>query len=207
MAIFTAEIESRWTADETFSYLADFSNAEQWDPGVLQAERLDNQPERLDNQHERLDNQPGRPDNYPPVQVGSQFRLLVPFLGGKLAMIYRVTSISCEHSIEDLTVTFAARHPLLLAHDRITVRSHEPVSLDSTVSYQAEVSLRGPLKLLDPLLSKGFQQVGQRAADGLAQLLSTDPPDYADPADDIELLDDLEFQNRTDLSDRRIDAS
>ena len=70
MAVFEATIGSAWTADDTFGYLAVFSNAEQWDPGVLEGEQLD----------------PG------PVRIGSRFRLVVPFLGRKIALVYRVTS-------------------------------------------------------------------------------------------------------------------
>ena len=101
---------------------------------------------------------------------------MVPFLGRRLALVYQVTAISREHTVDHREVTFTARHPLLLARDRITVTSNEPVSLDSVVTYQAEVSLRGPLRFLDPLLSRGFATVGQRAANGLAEVLQTELP-------------------------------
>ncbi len=42
----------------------------------------------------------------------------------------------------------------------------------STVSYQAEVRLRGPLRVLDPLLRPRFSAVAERAAAGLAHALS-----------------------------------
>jgi hypothetical protein len=40
---------------------------------------------------------------------------------------------------------------------------------------EAEIRLRGPLHLLDPLLRPGFRAVADRAAAGLAQALSRDP--------------------------------
>ena|ERR1700722_5876117 len=171
MADFVATISSRWTAEETFSYLADFSNAERWDPGVLTAERLAGPQD----DHQASARVNGHDDG--PVRVGSRFRLLVPFFGRRLALVYRVTAISRRHSVEHQDVTFTARHPLLLARDRMTVRSNEPVSLDSVVTYQAEVSLRGPLRFLDPLLSRGFAGLGQRAANGLAEILQTELPE------------------------------
>ena len=51
----------------------------------------------------------------------------------------------------------------------------------STVSYDAEVRLRGPLKLLDPLLRPGFRVVAERAAAGLARALSRRPPGRSAP--------------------------
>ena len=59
MARYHATVESRQSATDTFGYLATFSNAAEWDPGVLAGEQLD----------------PG------PVGAGSRFRLVVPFLG------------------------------------------------------------------------------------------------------------------------------
>jgi hypothetical protein len=146
MAVFGATIGSDWTADDTFSYLAVFSNAEQWDPGVLQAEPLD----------------PG------PVRVGSRFRLVVPFLGRKIPLVYQVT----EFSAGDRRVVLDAASRLLRARDRIAVRPGS-ARAGATVSYQAEVTLDGPLRVLEPVLSRGFRAVGERAAAGLASALTT----------------------------------
>ncbi len=60
MAHYNATIDSRRSARDTLDYLADFSNAAEWDPGTLTAEQLD----------------PG------PVRAGTRFRLIVPFLAG-----------------------------------------------------------------------------------------------------------------------------
>jgi hypothetical protein len=205
MANFAATIGSLWTDKETFSYLADFSNAQQWDPGVISAERLADaqageEASRLAGQEtgRQADHRASAPvngDAAGPVQVGSRFRLLVPFLGRRLALVYRVTALSCEHSVDYRDVTFVARHPLLLARDRITVSTNEPVSLDSVVTYQAEVSLRGPLRLLDPLLSRGFRSVGQRAANGLAKVLQTEPPASAESHPSPEKLESPALQS------------
>ncbi len=60
MARYHTAVESRRPVTETFGYLATFSNAADWDPGVLAGQQLD----------------PG------PAGAGSRFRLVVPFLGG-----------------------------------------------------------------------------------------------------------------------------
>ena len=148
MATYEDTIQSSWTADETFGYLAEFSNAEQWDPGVLEGSQLD----------------PG------PVRAGTRFRIVVPFGGRWLALIYHVTS----YSPTDRQVVLEARSRLLRAVDTITVTppAAGPSAEGSAVRYRAEVTLRGPFGLADPLLARGFRTVGDRAAKGLAGALS-----------------------------------
>ena len=145
MVRYQATVPSHRPAAETFTYLATFSNTAEWDPGVLAGEQLD----------------PG------PVRPGTRFRLVVPFLGRRMPLTYHVTSYQPGHE-----VVLAATSGLLHATDTIVVTS---VAGGSAVSYEAEVRLRGPLRLLDPLLRPGFRAVADRAAAGLAQALSRDP--------------------------------
>ena len=65
-------------------------------------------------------------------------------------------------------VVVEARHPLLTSYDIISV---EAAGTGSTVTYDAQVSLRGPLGVFDGLLARSFQQIGDRAAAGLAEHL------------------------------------
>jgi len=146
MARYHATVESRSPAAETFGYLAAFSNAAEWDPGVLAGEQLD----------------PG------PVRVGSRFRLMVPFLGVRMSLTYEVIRF-----VPDQEVLLQAANALLRSTDRIVVTG---AADGSTVSYDAEVQLRGPLRVLDPLLRPGFRVVADQAAGGLADALSRRPP-------------------------------
>jgi hypothetical protein len=141
MAHYHAMIGSRLGPAETFEYLATFSNAAQWDPGVLAGEQLD----------------PG------PVRLGTRFRLVVPFFGRRLPLTYVVTRYSPEGMI-----ALEAVSRLLRLVDWIEVAGQGD---GATVSYDADVRLRGPLRLLDPLLQRGFGAVGDRAAAGLARTL------------------------------------
>jgi Polyketide cyclase / dehydrase and lipid transport len=142
MAHYHATIESPCGPAETFDYLATFSNAEQWDPGVLSGEQLDSGP----------------------VQVGTRFRLVVPFLGRRLPLTYVVTRYSPAGMI-----ALEAASGLLRLADWIEVAGEGD---GATVSYDADVRLRGPLRLLDPMLQRGFGAVGDRAAAGLAAVLA-----------------------------------
>jgi Polyketide cyclase / dehydrase and lipid transport len=146
MAHYQATVESRRPAAETFAYLATFSNAVHWDPGVLAAEQLD----------------PG------PVAAGTRFRLVVPFLGRRLPLTYEVIRYVPDHE-----VSLAATSGLLHATDRIVVTGDAG---SCVVSYEAEVRLRGPLRWLDPLLRPGFRAVAERAAAGLTRALAQNSP-------------------------------
>lgn len=145
MARYQATISSPHPPADTFGYLATFSNAAEWDPGVISAEQLDSGP----------------------VRPGTRFRLIVPFLRRRLALTYEVVTL-----VPGREVVLAATSRLLRATDRITVAADGD---GATVSYEATVGLRGPLGLLDGLLRPGFRAVGDRAAAGLAQALSTPP--------------------------------
>ena len=146
MARYLATVESRSPAAETFGYLAAFSNAAEWDPGVLAGQRLD----------------PG------PVRAGSRFRLVVPFAGTRMSLTYEVIGFA-----PDREVVLQAVNAVLRSTDRIVVTG---AADGSTVSHDAEVRLRGPLRVLDLLLQPGFRVVAERAAAGLADALSRVPP-------------------------------
>ena len=75
--------------------------------------------------------------------------------------------------VPDREVLLHAANALLRSTDRIVVTG---AADGSTVSYDAEVRLRGPLQVLDPLLQPGFRVVAERAAAGLADALSGRPP-------------------------------
>jgi polyketide cyclase/dehydrase/lipid transport protein len=145
MARYRATVPSRHSTAQTFAYLATFSNAVSWDPGVLTGEQLD----------------PG------PVGPGTRFRLVVPFLGLRMPLTYQVT-----HYQPGREVVLAASNGLLRATDQIVVTESRD---GSAVCYAAEVCLRGPLRVLDLLLRPGFRAIGDRAATGLAQALSGGP--------------------------------
>ena len=150
MAHYHATIDSPCGPAETFDYLATFSNAEQWDPGVLSGEQLDSGP----------------------VRVGTRFRLVVPFLGRRLPLTYVVTRYSPAGMI-----ALEAVSGLLRLVDWIEVAAEGD---GATVSYDADVRLRGPLRLLDPMLQRGFGAVGDRAAAGLAAALAGRPQGVVD---------------------------
>ena len=59
MARYTATVETPRERRDVFAYLSDFSTTQEWDPGVAEAERLDDGP----------------------VAVGTRFRVVAEFMG------------------------------------------------------------------------------------------------------------------------------
>ena len=102
-----------------------------------------------------------------PVRPGTRFRLVVPFLGRRMVLTYQVVTL-----VPGQEVALAASSRLLRATDRILVAADRE---NVTVRYEADVRLRGPLRLLDVLLRPGFRAVGERAAAGLTRALGAAP--------------------------------
>jgi len=93
---------------------------------------------------------------------------VVPFLGVRMPLTYEALGL-----VPGREILLGAASGLLRSIDRIEVTG----SADgSTVSYDAEVRLRGPLRILDPLLRPGFRAMAGRAAAGLTRALSARPP-------------------------------
>jgi hypothetical protein len=68
------------------------------------------------------------------------------------------------------TVEATARKPFITSVDTITVVPDDP-GPGSIVTYDADLTLNGPLRLGDPLLGLAFKRIGDRAADGLVAKL------------------------------------
>ncbi len=144
MARYRTTIESNKSPDEAFEYLADFANAKEWDPGVVEGENLTGGP-------------PG---------PGSRFRLVATFLGRRVPLEYQITAFDRAQR-----VVFQADEAMVRSIDEIRLaRSGHRTS----VTYEADLRLKGPLgRLLDPFLGLAFRRIGDRAAAGLQTALNT----------------------------------
>lgn len=147
MAHYRASIDVRQACEEVFAYLSDFSTTREWDPSVVDAERLNGQA----------------------VGEGTQFRLVAEFLGRENELTYRIVEYDPPHA-----VTFLGENATVVSRDRITF---EPTAEGTRVSYDADLALKGVLRLADPLLALAFNRVGDRALAGLRSTLA--PSDAA----------------------------
>jgi carbon monoxide dehydrogenase subunit G len=141
MAHYKASLNTPRPPEEMFSYLSDFSTTERWDPGVIEAKRLGEEP----------------------VREGTEFRLLASFLGRKTPLVYRIIEYDPPSA-----VTFRGESSTVVSLDRITF---EPANGGTRITYDGDLALKGRLKLADPLLQVAFKRVGGRALAGLRSTL------------------------------------
>jgi carbon monoxide dehydrogenase subunit G len=141
MAHYNASLDTERSPEEMFAYLSDFSTTVEWDPGVLEAERLGDAP----------------------VREGTEFRLVAVFLGRKTPLAYRVVEYDPPSA-----VTFRGESSTVVSLDRIIF---EPSDGGTRIVYDADLALKGAFKLADPLLRVAFRRVGARALAGLRRTL------------------------------------
>jgi carbon monoxide dehydrogenase subunit G len=94
--------------------------------------------------------------------LGAAYDLTVAAVG-TMVMRYVVTSYEAPRR-----VVVVAKTRWLTSIDEITVESNPAGSL---VTYDAKLTLRGPLALFDGLLARSFRRIGDRAAAGLRRAL------------------------------------
>lgn len=141
MARYTAVIPSVRTLESTFDYMSDFSNAQEWDPGVAAATQIGSGP----------------------IGNGTEFDLVVLFAGRRTTLRYRV-----KEYVENQRVVFEASSTRLYSLDTLTFA---PRLDGCEMTYVAEVRLTGIASVANPLLALGFARVGDRARDSLRALL------------------------------------
>jgi hypothetical protein len=143
MARYRTTIESTKSPEEAFDYLAEFSNARDWDPGIVEAANLTGEP----------------------VGAGSRFRLVSRFLGRHVPLEYRITEFD-----RPTRVVLTADEASIRSTDEIRFVATDG---GSRVTYEAVLELKTPFgPLLDPLLTVAFRRIGARAAAGLREALN-----------------------------------
>ena len=113
MAHYRASIDIQQPREDVFAYLSDFSTTREWDPGVVEAERLNGQA----------------------VGEGTEFRLVAEFLGRKNELTYRIVEYDPPHA-----VTFLGENATVVSRDRITFDS---TAAGTRVTYDADLALKG----------------------------------------------------------------
>jgi carbon monoxide dehydrogenase subunit G len=141
MPILREQVTTALPIDDTFAFLADFANAQDWDPGVAASERIDDGP----------------------VRVGSRFRLQVRMGRGVAPMEYRISRLEAPHR-----VVLEGTGNGVVATDDITF---EPADGGTRIHYTADIRLTGLRRLLTPLAGGAFRAIAANARAGMDRAL------------------------------------
>lgn len=130
-------------ADEVFTYLVDFSNTAEWDPGVAEATMTSDGP----------------------IGVGSTFDLVTLFRERRVPVTYELT-------VHDPSsrVVLLGRNKNFMGTDDIGVT---PEGDGTRVTWNAEFRMKGPASLLQPFLGGVFEKLSTEAMDGLQATLNS----------------------------------
>jgi hypothetical protein len=142
MATYRARVTSPRLPVDVFDYMARFSNAAKWDPGVSEASEAD----------------PGMP------ALGSAYRIGVRVFGRVIPLEYRIIEIDPPDR-----VVLRAENSTLRSTDAIEV-SAKPGG-GSILTYDATLELKRVVAL-SPLLDLALRHIGDRAIAGLRATLA-----------------------------------
>ncbi len=126
---------------EVFEYTADFSNIENWDPGVASSRMLGEGP----------------------VGKGSRFELDVRFGTSTIPMVYEIDVFE-----PDERVVLIGKGDTLEAVDDIRFWDENGRTV---IDYTADLTFLNWVKFVVPLISPMLRRVGTRALDGLVSAL------------------------------------
>lgn len=142
MAHYVGTVTSPRRAEDVFTHLADFTTIAEWDPGVASSVHTGGTK----------------------GEVGCAFHVVQDTSGPDVALDYVIEEI--EHPRR---VVLRGTNRLLVSIDVITV---EPRPDGCAVTYDATIELKGPLALLDPVMSLGLKRIGAKAKQGLTEHLN-----------------------------------
>ena len=93
-----------------------------------------------------------------PGKAGAEFEITSRFAGRDVPLVYRAVEVD------------RPRRVLLVAESSSLVDEYDDGG--TAVTYPADLRLRGPLRLFDPVLQVLFNRIGDNARDGLAEKLA-----------------------------------
>ncbi|HEY5638845.1 MAG TPA: SRPBCC family protein [Dehalococcoidia bacterium] len=141
MARYRVTIASPRTPEEVFDYMAKFSNVKVWDPTAVKAHAVDGA-------------EPGQ---------GTTYHVVVRWLGREIPLDYVTTEFKRPRR-----VVLRAENSSTISEDTITV---EPADGGCEMTYEAHLTVKGAMRLLEPLFGLLLKRLGDNAADGLRREL------------------------------------
>ncbi len=128
-----------------FTYLADFTHTEQWDPGTVHTTRTD----------------------HGPLGVGSRFHNVSEFRGRRTELDYEVKRFD-----QDEHLTFTGDNRTVTATDDLALRATES---GTRITYRAHFRFKRWARLAEPLLRRGFSKIADETVAQLQATLEKLP--------------------------------
>ncbi|RYB93692.1 polyketide cyclase [Nocardioides oleivorans] len=125
------------------SYLKDFGNAEEWDPGTESCTQ----------------NEPG------PIAVGTTWHNVSKIAGVSTELTYTLEQLT------DDTIVLVGRNDTATSTDTMTVVPN-PDGTGSRVTYEAVIELKGAAKIADPIMKIVFEKIGSDTEDDMTTVLN-----------------------------------
>lgn len=144
MAKYSTTVDSTLDPEKAFEYLADFTNATEWDPNTTSSVLITEDP----------------------LAVGAKYEVVTKFAGREMELVYETVELSRPDR-----VVIQSGNGSTDLQDTMTFA---PSPNGTRVTYEANVTPKGLVKLIDPLLTLIFKRVGDRAAEGLRKALKAD---------------------------------
>jgi carbon monoxide dehydrogenase subunit G len=141
MARYVTSIRTSRPSVDAFAYIAHLTNLKQWDPGVQGVTQVGG-------------------DGAGPR---ASFDVVVAAPGRGLTLRYHTT-----HFDPPRKVVVEARSRVLKSVDQIVVRDD---GASTVVTYDASLTLEGPLRVFDFVVRPVFKRIGDRARSGLIRVL------------------------------------
>jgi carbon monoxide dehydrogenase subunit G len=142
MARFREVIETPLDRGAAFAYIADFTTAAEWDPGILESKAVDG----------------GEP------RVGSRYDVVADFRGRSIPFRYEIRELEPERRI-----VIRGEGDKATSDDTIVL---EDADGRTRVTYEAALRMKGIWRAAEPFLGGTFAEMGRKALAGLEQQLN-----------------------------------
>jgi hypothetical protein len=128
--------------DKVFAYLSDFTTTTEWDPGTVKTIRICGDG-----------------------GFGTEYLNTSTFVGRETQLTYVVQEL-----VHNQRIALRGENKTVIAHDTMTFRA---TSDDCTeVTYTADFTFKGMVRLFAPLLKPAFERLGNEAETGMAKALA-----------------------------------
>lgn len=125
-------------------YLADFTHAEEWDPGTVSCTRLDDGP----------------------IRVGSRFHNESKIAGVSTELTYELVTLDADK------VVLRGENDSATSTDTISV-VELPRGAGSEITYEAVIEAKGLGKLAEPLMKLVFERIGSETEEKMTEVLNS----------------------------------